>query len=234
MNIKLCFLVMMAVCLVFCSCSRFGKTGGGSDVEEIVMDDLTPEEREALLSRSDINLKENKYLAANLSRVEIARDNFGIKVEKQFYNNLPNIKYIAIHTFANGQKQIIIYGENGVVRSLSDTMMAEIDKATPDDLTRDTPLLNNAGNSNSTTGGISITSLPPVTVQSQPLPDNQPPVQTQTPQIASVEKTPDVKPETEVKPQEQPAAKETQTETSTPKNLRGNLQLYPTKKKGER
>jgi len=212
MNIKLCFLVMMAVCLVFCSCSRFGKTGG-SDVEEIVMDDLTPEEREALLSRSDINLKENKYLAANLSRIEIARDNFGIKIEKQFYNNLPNIKYITIHTFANGQKQIIIYGENGVVKSLSDTMMAEIDKATPDELTRDTPLLINPENSNSTTGGISIKSLPPITIQSQPAQTNASPVPTQTPaQTAVTEQPKETKPAADTKPQEQPAAKETPVE----------------------
>jgi hypothetical protein len=216
MNIKLCFLVLMAVCLVFCSsCSRFGKTGS-SGVEEISMDDLTPEEREALLARSDISLKENKYLAANLSRIEIARDNFGIKIEKQFYNNLPNIKYIAVHTFANGQKQIIIYGENGVIKSLSDTMMAEIDKATPDELTRDTPLLINPENSNSTgTGGISIKSLPPITIQTQPAQTVASPVPTQTPaQTAVTEQPKETKPDAETKPQEQPAAAIT---TETPK-----------------
>lgn len=225
MKIKLFLLVIVAMSLFVSSCSRAGKNDSANAEEVIMMDDLSPEEREKILSRSGINLKENKTLADNLSRIEISRDNFGIKIEKQYYNNLPNIDHIAIHTFANGQKQIIIYGQNGSVRSLSENMMSEIIKASPDELTREAPVYNNAENQNPN-GGITIKTLPPVTsAQAEPLPVNTPLVEA-TPPPAAVEEPKETKQETQPKPQELPAAKATPTEAATK-----NLQLYPTKKK---
>lgn len=227
---RLFLLAVIAISLFVSGCSRFGANDSANLEEVLIMDDLSAEEREKLLNSSAINLKQNKTLAENLSRVEISRDNFGIRVEKQYYNNLPNIKYIAIHTFANGQKQIIIYGTNGSVRSLSENMMNEIIKASPDQLTNDAPVYANADNQNPT-GGITIKSLPPITSQNAPVQTETPTVQTQpTPQPAVVEQPVETKPELDAKPQEQPAAKQTPTEPVAPKTPDKNLQLFPSKR----
>jgi hypothetical protein len=231
MHIKLCFLVAVALSLFVSACSRAGKDETVNMDEVIIMEDLSPEERAKLLSSSAINIKENQYLADNLSRIERSRDNNGIKLEKQFYKNLPNIKYIAVHTFPNGSKQVIIYGTNGSVKSLSENMMSEIIKASPDELTREIPVYS-AENPNPN-GGITIKSLPPLTSQPAIVQNETAPVQTQpisTP-AAVVEEPKETKPETETKAQEQPAAKQTPTETSAPKNPDKNLQFLPMKRK---
>ena len=233
MNIKVFLLIIIALSLFAPSCSR--KKGGDAAVnmEEIVLDDLTPEEKEKILARSSIDLRENKTLADNLSRIEITHDNSGTKIEKQFYNNLPNIKFIAIHTFGNGTKQIIVYGENGSVRTYSDNVMAEFLKSSPDELTREIPVYNNAENQPSS-GGMTIKTLPPVTSEPQPVPNSTPMTQIQpAPTVAPVQTPTETK--TEIKPPEQPAAKQTPAEAASPQNLRGNLQIYsPQKKKSEK
>jgi hypothetical protein len=231
MNIKLCFLVLVALSVLVSACSRAGKDETVNMDEVIIMEDLSPEERAKLLSSSAINIKDNQYLADNLSRIERSRDNNGIKLEKQFYKNLPNIKYIAVHTFPNGSKQIIIYGANGSIKSLSENMMSEIIKATPDELTREIPVYS-AENPNPN-GGITIKSLPPLTNQPATIQTETAPVQTQaTPPPAKVVEEPqETKPESETKPQEQPAAKETPAVTAAPKNPDKNLQFLPMKRK---
>ncbi|HEY0429390.1 MAG TPA: hypothetical protein VGC76_16535 [Pyrinomonadaceae bacterium] len=229
MKFKLCFLLIFALSCFVSSCSRFGKHVGDANTEEIIIDDLSVEEKEKLLKSSGISLKENKYLADNLSRVEITHDDFGNKVEKQFYNNLPNIKFIAINTSANGSKQIIIYGANGSVKSLSENTMNAILRASPDELTKEVPVYNNS--ENQTSPSISIKSLPPVTTAPQPAQNNNQTIQTQpTPAVEIVEQPTVIKPETDTKPKEQPAAKETPAETASPKNLSKNLQIYSPKK----
>jgi hypothetical protein len=227
MNIKIFLLVIIALAMLAPACSR-KSTQTSEGVEEIVMDDLSAEEREKLLKSSGINLKENKYLSDNLSRVEISYDNFGIRVERQYYNNLPNIKYIAVHTFPNGSKQVFIYGANGSVRSLSENMMNEIAKASPDQLTGDAPVYAENQQNQPNTGGMSIKTLPPITSQPTPVQAAATPIQIQpTPIVETAEKPAETKPQTESKPQEQPVVKETPN-TVSPKDLKRTVQI-PTK-----
>jgi hypothetical protein len=231
MNIKIFLLVIVALTLLAPSCSR-KKSGDNANVEEIVMDDLSPEEREKILSRSSLDLRENPVWADNLSRIEITHDNSGIKIEKQFYNNLPSIKYIAVHTFANGTKQIIVYGQNGSVRSFSENVISQILKSSPDELTSEIPVYNNAENQASP-GGITIKSLPPVAAQPQPAQTVSLPVQSTPAPVAAVAETPKAeKPAEATTPPEQPAAKPTPADTTSPQNLKKNLQIYSTKRPG--
>lgn len=231
MNIKIFLLIFLALSLFAVSCSR-QKSVDMVDMEEIIMDDLSPEEREKILSRSSIDLRENKDWADNLARIEITRDNFGIKVEKQFYNNLPDLKYIAVHTFPNGSKQIFVYGQNGSVKSFSENVITQLLKSSPGELTKDIAVISGEENKAST-GGMSIKTLPPITSQPQtvessnpPPPQIQPtPVPAATIVEARAEKTP-----VETRPQEQPAAQPTPAEAVSPQNLKKNLQLYPSKR----
>lgn len=160
------------------ACSR--KDGSDTvNMQEVVnIDDLSPEEKEKLFKTSGLILKENKSLADNLSRIETSRNEQGMKTERYFYKNLPNLKYIEIYTFANGTKQIIIYGENGTVKSLSENSLAWLAKATPEELTGETQAYTEEQKENSS--GIKINTLPPIVVQSTPATQDQPTPQAET------------------------------------------------------
>jgi len=191
MKTKIFLLTIIALCL-FAACSR--KTANVSkNVNEIVAENLSPEEKEKLYRSTGLSLKENKYLSDNLSRVEISYDDYGIRLEKQFYNNLPTIKYIAIHTFPNGSKQIFVYAANGNVRSFSENMMSYITSASPDELTQETLQAQNEDQLAPTSGGITIKTLPPITIQPSQTPA---PAQTQpSPVPQTAEKAAETKPQ---------------------------------------
>jgi len=173
MNTKLYILLAITVFLLFTSCSR---KGGGDSVdmkEVIIVDDLTPEEKEKLFKSSGILFRENQALAENLSRIETTRNEQGMKIEKYFYNNLPSLQYIEIFTLANGQKQIVIHNANGNVKNLSENSLAWLAKASPEEISGEaTVAAEQQQKENSSSGGITISKLPPIVIQNTPLPES--------------------------------------------------------------
>ena len=160
---------MISVFLLFSACSR-KKSETGANVKDVVaVDEMSPEEKEKLFRSAGVMLKENPTLADNLSRIETSQDEQGIRTDRYFYKNLPNLKYIEILTFANGQKQILIYAENGTVKSLSENTMGWLAKASPEEITGGEPAATEQQKEN-TSGGMKINTLPPIVIQTTPLP----------------------------------------------------------------
>lgn len=173
MKIKLYILLVICVFLPVSSCSL---KGGGDAVdmkEVIIVEDLTPEEKEKLFKSSGLLFRENQTLADNLARIETTRNAQGMKIEKYFYNNLPNLQYIEIFTLANGQKQIAIHNTNGNVKNLSENSLAWMAKASPDEITGDAIVAAEPQQKeNSSSGGITINKLPPIVInKATPLPE---------------------------------------------------------------
>jgi hypothetical protein len=92
---------------------------------------------------------------------------------------MPNLEYIEIFSFANGQKQIFIHNQNGTVKSLSENSLAWLAKASPDEITGDAPPVAAEQQKENTSGGIKINTLPPIVIKTTPLPTPVPPAETQ-------------------------------------------------------
>ena len=167
MNTKGCFLLILSVFLLISACSRKG--GNDVDTTEILLfENLTPEEKEKLFKSSGVLFRENQTLADNLLRIETSRDEQGMKTERYFYKNVPNLKHIEIFTLANGQKQILIHNENGTVKSLSENSLAWLAKASPAEITGDAQVYSEEQKQNPS-AGIKINTLPPIVVKSTPV-----------------------------------------------------------------
>lgn len=177
MNTKAYFLLILSVFLLISACSRKG--GNGVDTTEILLfENLTPEEKEKLFKSSGVLLRENQTLADNLLRIETSRNEQGMKTERYFYKNVPNLKHIEIFTLANGQKQIFIHNENGTVKSLSENSLAWLAKASPDEITGEGQVYSEEQKQNPS-GGIKINTLPPIVVKSEPQPSSTQPTEPQ-------------------------------------------------------
>jgi hypothetical protein len=173
MNIKVYILVVISAFLLVSSCSRKGDNGVVDMREIIIVEDLTPEEKEKLFRSSGLLFRENQTLAENLARIETTRNEQGMKIEKYFYNNLPNLQYIEIFTLANGQKQIVIHNANGNVKNLSENSLAWMAKASPDEITGDAIVTaEQQQKENSSSGGITINKLPPLVIKATPPPES--------------------------------------------------------------
>jgi hypothetical protein len=172
MNIKIYILLAISVFLLLSACSRKGGSDGVDMKEVIIVEDLTPEEKEKLFKSSGILFRENQTLADNLARIETTRNAQGMKIEKYFYNNLPSLQYIEIFTLANGQKQIAIHNANGSVKNLSENSLAWLAKASPEEITGEATVAAEQQKENSSSGGITINKLPPIVINSSPLPSS--------------------------------------------------------------
>lgn len=180
MNKKACFLLAVSLFLLISACSRKDGNSSGDTREVVTLDDLSPEEKAKLFKSSGVLFRENQYLADNLSRIETSHNEQGMKIERYFYKNMPNLKFIEIFSLANGQKQIFIHNENGTVKSLSENSLAWLAKASPDEITGDAPPVATEQQRENTSGGIKINTLPPIVIKSTPLPTPVQPAETKT------------------------------------------------------
>lgn len=118
------------------------------DTEEVIFDDgyRTKSEGEVVFDDSilqDFNqvnpvtiegMNEQTKILGDSSKLTIMYDRYGNRIENRSFGYHPRLTFIILQTSASGQKQVFVYGKNGEVKSLPETMLNKIFTASADEI----------------------------------------------------------------------------------------------------
>ena len=135
--------------IVFFSYIGFVKSQGlKQDAEEVIFDDgyRAKSEGEVIFDDSalqDFNqvnpvtiegMEEQTKILGDSSKLTIMYDRYGNKIENRSFGYHPRLTFIVLQTSASGQKQVFVYGQNGEVKSLPETMLNKVFTASADEI----------------------------------------------------------------------------------------------------
>lgn len=131
------FLAAITMSLFFTSCAGFSEKKSAAEV--VYLDDklqiengTTLENKSPALPREIITgqKKENGDItttASDGSQITVMTDNAGNKTESRCFNNHPLIACVVVSTSIQGNKQVLVYGQNGSVKkSLPENMVDNV------------------------------------------------------------------------------------------------------------
>jgi hypothetical protein len=93
---------------------------------ELIIDDTSLEGKQPPIVTSRKSSKEPPKTAADGSQISTMYDGFGNKTEIRTFAEHPLIQCIVSRTFADGRKNIFVYGQNGEVRNLPEYLYDKV------------------------------------------------------------------------------------------------------------
>lgn len=138
-------LLIIAIAIFALSCSYFSKGEVGQEEEVVIIDDgytKNNSKNEIIIDETDFEGKEidesGSKETVNVpirvmkdgSKVVTMFDTFGNKSETRLFDNHPRLRQIILQTSAEGEKTVLVYGQNGEVKDLPKEMVDRV-LATP-------------------------------------------------------------------------------------------------------
>lgn len=105
------------------------KSGGGSGVND---EPFT--EKGRILHTSGERSQEPAKILSDNSKVHTMYDGYGNKTEARCFNNHPRITCIVLSSTTNGQRRVLVYGQNGDIMDLPENMLDQMMTATADEI----------------------------------------------------------------------------------------------------
>ena len=183
-------LTAMILVSLLTSCASLSKNEDGSaEMEEVVFDDgykiaaqseINTGEREAIEKGNgawtpEANSQEIIKIASDNSKITTTFDRYGNKTETRHFNNHTRLSFILLRTTAEGEKQVFVYGQNGDVKSLPETMLDKVTTASADELANSAGIVNQQRQTSTSVQNTSSPNSAPL----RPLPSYNFPVQAQ-------------------------------------------------------
>lgn len=238
MNIKFYILII----LVFSVACSSEKAKSGDQNAEVVIEDgyKTTDENELVIEDKDLkhiqdavvtakeNSAPNNTVAFDGSKISVMLDGYGNKSETRYFDNHPRVQMILLRTAANGDKQLFVYGQNGVVRDLPPDLANRAMALSADELAQ---AANITESKREQTISQSFSGVTPqaTTVTMQSLPNTQMQAQNQTTEAVAEQNT--VREETLARQTESTEKPDSTEQTKTPTRIAENLQNYLPKKR---
>ncbi|MDQ6788871.1 MAG: hypothetical protein M3033_18870 [Acidobacteriota bacterium] len=130
MKVSVCLLVIISGFFSI-ACSKSDKTESNAQAEidkiyktkpngEIIFDDNSSGQNGAASRASS---QQTTQLASDGSQVTTMYDGHGNKTEMRFFDSDPILQSVMVRTSARGERQVSVYGQNGLVRALPDNML---------------------------------------------------------------------------------------------------------------
>jgi hypothetical protein len=137
MNKKFYILIIILSVFLSASCSLLKKEGETTEATEeivfddgyktsegeIIFDDKNFQGGEQPIATSSDGSQEATATLGDNSQLTTMIDGHGNKTETRVFNTHPRLRMVLLRTFANGQKQVFIYGQNGEVKELPENML---------------------------------------------------------------------------------------------------------------
>jgi hypothetical protein len=133
---------------------------------EVIIDGTTFEANELPTITSRKSSKEESKTAADGSQINTMFDGFGNKTEIRAFPDNLLVQCIISRTFADGRKQIFVYGQNGEVKILPEDMSDRVLSSSGNDLARSAGIFTGRKPRTVPTP-LQNTELPPTTVPTQ-------------------------------------------------------------------
>ncbi|HEX8250896.1 MAG TPA: hypothetical protein VF599_22165 [Pyrinomonadaceae bacterium] len=142
MKLKFYFCIGLIGLAFFSACTR-------QNAKEVVLDDKTDVIEvksgevvfDDLLTSGDDALNAGKETAQNVklagldnSQIVIMKDNFGNKVETRTFRFHPRLACVILRTAADGKREVLVYGQNGDLKTLPPEMIDRAMTARSDEL----------------------------------------------------------------------------------------------------
>jgi hypothetical protein len=148
---------------------------------------------------------------SDTSKIIVMYDGFGNKTEIRTFNNDLRLRQVILRNFADGRKQVFVYGQNGMVNQVPAEMIDEVMNTPSSEIASAAGILEGKRRQTITRNFVGITSLP-----TRPQPNTNVQVASQTTDSAQTE----TREETPVKQTESPV------ETKTSTKIAGSLQNF--------
>lgn len=96
-----------------------------NDKNEVVFDDNIFLGNEPILLTKE-GSQETTQTLSDTSKITVMYDGYGNKTEIRTFNNDSRLRQVILRSFADGRKQVFVYGQNGMVSPLPAEMMDEV------------------------------------------------------------------------------------------------------------
>ena len=99
-----------------------------------VTDEVIIEDKNTASSGVQNSGTEPERILPDNSRLATVYDGFGNKSESRYFNNHQRLALVLLRTSVNGLREVFVYGQNGVVKSLPADMLGKVLTASPDEI----------------------------------------------------------------------------------------------------
>lgn len=107
-----------------------GNQNGG----EVAIDDTSVRDAETQSAIERNGYQESDKTESDGTKISTMYDGFGNKTERRFFRQHPLIEAMVLRTSSNGQKEILLFGHNGEVKSVPQNMIERAMTASADEL----------------------------------------------------------------------------------------------------
>ena len=101
----------------------------------------SPSAPEANLSASGKSSQEKTKILPDGSKIDVMYDGFGNKTETRCFNNNSRLKCVTLTSAVNGQRQAVVYGQNGERNTVPENMIDNLLTASGDEIANSAGIL---------------------------------------------------------------------------------------------
>lgn len=109
---------------------------GGQKDGEITLDESEVKDAETQASIERNSYQEGDTTESDGTKITTMYDGFGNKTERRFFYRHPILEAMVLRTSTDGQKEILLFGHNGEVKSVPQNMIDKAMIATADELAK--------------------------------------------------------------------------------------------------
>jgi hypothetical protein len=183
---------------------------------EVVFEDNTFAGSEPVSMTKESSQEMTRTLS-DTSKITVMYDGFGNKTEIRIFNNDMRLRQVILRSFADGRKQVFVYGQNGMVSPLPAEMIDEVMNTPSSAIASAAGILEGKPRQTITRNFVGITPLP-----TRPLPNINVQTESQTSENTTAQTDP--REETPLTQSDSPV------EPKTPTRVSENLQNFIPKK----
>lgn len=109
---------------------------GGKNEGEVEIEQSSVKDAETQISFSQEFHQNSDETESGGTQVSTMYDGFGNKIERRFFFQHPLLKAMVLRTSTNGQREVLIFGHNGEVKTVPQNMVDKAMTATADELAK--------------------------------------------------------------------------------------------------
>jgi len=145
-NYSLVLIIAVCIYASYANIQKFNSSLAGEEFAAVVNDYVNKAQNRGRVNEKSLADGEKNSLASGNSSQEQTKilddnsklntmyDGFGNKTEARCFNNHPRLTCIVLSSAVNGQRQVLVYGQNGDIKELPENMVDKVTTATADEI----------------------------------------------------------------------------------------------------
>ena len=190
MKYNYCLVLIIGVCIYasYANIQKFNASLARVEFAAIVNDYVNKAQNSGLVNEKSLTDREKKLLTSgngsqeqtkildDNSKLNTMYDGSGNKTEARCFNNHPRLTCVVLTSAVNGQRQVLVYGQNGDIKELPEDMIDKVTTASGDEIANSAGIYA-AQQQTSQTRYAQTTSVPTYPATRRPAEDSQTSIQ---------------------------------------------------------